>query len=108
MQLPHARMWNFSYIFGKRDTLCLYEAFIAFHRLNIQATILLYAPALLHLEYRYRQTDILLTEKKSKYRLICHRNVRDICTCLYKIVNLLKSYNNVHVMTYTSKIMLTG
>ena len=30
--------------------------------------------------YTDRQTDILLTEKKSHYRLICHRNVRDICT----------------------------
>ena len=55
-----------------------------------------------------RQTYILLTEKKSHYRLICHRNVRDICTCIYTIVNLLKSYNNVHGMTYTTKIMLTG
>ena len=36
-----------------------------------------------------RQTDILLTEKN--YRLICHRNERDICTCIYKIVSLLKS-----------------
>ena len=55
-----------------------------------------------------RQTDILLTEKVSHYRLICHRNVRDICKCIYKIVNLLKSYNNVHGMKHTTKIMLTG
>ena len=55
-----------------------------------------------------RQTDILLTEKKSHYRLICHRNERDICTCIYKIVNLLKSYGNLHGMTYTTKIMLSG
>ena len=47
-----------------------------------------------------RQTDILLTEKKSHYRLICHRNERDICTCIYKIVSLLKSYDNIHGMTY--------
>ena len=46
-----------------------------------------------------RQTDILLTEKKSHYRLICHRNERDICTCIYKIVSLLKSYDNIHGMT---------
>ena len=55
-----------------------------------------------------RRTDILLTEKKSHYRLICHRNERDICTCIYKIVNLLKSYDNIHGMTYTTKIMLSG
>ena len=55
-----------------------------------------------------RQTDILLTEKKSHYRLICHRNERDICTCIYKIVSLLKSYDNIHGMTYTTKIMLSG
>ena len=55
-----------------------------------------------------RQTDILLTEKKSHYRLICHRNERDICTCIYKIVDLLKSYDNIHGMTYTTKIMLSG
>ena len=56
----------------------------------------------------YRQTDILLTEKKSHYRLICHRNERDICTCIYKIVSLLKSYDNIQGMTYTTKIMLSG
>ena len=56
----------------------------------------------------YRQPDILLTEKKSHYRLICHRNERDICTCIYKIVSLLKSYDIIHGMTYTTKIMLSG
>ena len=54
-----------------------------------------------------RQTGILLTEK-SHYRLICHKNGRDICTCIYKIVNLLKSHDNIHGMTYTTKIMLSG
>ena len=39
-----------------------------------------------------RQTDILLTEKKSHYRLICHRNERDICTCIYKIVQSTVPY----------------
>ena len=48
------------------------------------------------------------TETKSHYRLICHRNERDICTCIYKIVSLLKSYDNIHGMTYTTKIMLSG
>ena len=32
----------------------------------------------------------------------------EICTCIYNIVNLLKSYDNIHSMTYTTKIMLTG
>ena len=59
----------------------------------------------------YRQTDrqtyILLTER-SHYRLICHRNERYICTCIYKIVNLLKSYDDIHGITYRTKIMLSG
>ena len=54
------------------------------------------------------QTDrYFIDRKKSHYRLICHRNERDICTCIYKIVNLLKSYDNIHGMTYTTKIMLS-
>ena len=31
----------------------------------------------------------------------------EICTCIYNIVNLLKSYDNIHSMTYITKIMLT-
>ena len=34
--------------------------------------------------------QIFYWQKESHYRLICHRNERDICTCIYKIVNLLK------------------
>ena len=52
-----------------------------------------------------RQIDILLTEK-SHNRFICHRNEREICTCIYRIVNLLKSYDNLHGMTNLTKIML--
>ena len=32
----------------------------------------------------------------------------EICTCIYNIVNLLKSYDNIHSMTYITKIMLAG
>ena len=32
----------------------------------------------------------------------------EMCTCIYNIVNLLKSYDNIHSMTYITKIMLTG
>ena len=39
---------------------------------------------------------------------LCHRNKREICTRIYNIVNLLKSYDNIHSMTYITKIMLTG
>ena len=46
--------------------------------------------------------------RKEKSLLICHRIERDICTCIYKIVNLLKSYDNIHGMTYTTKSMLSG
>ena len=56
-----------------------------------------------YLKFCTRQTDILLTEKKSHYRFICYRNERDISTCIYEIVNLLKSYDNIHGMTYTIK-----
>ena len=89
--------------------------------------------------------QIFYWQKKSHYRLICHRNERDICTCIYKNLNLLKSYDNIqtdryfidrkkditdlfviemkeiyvhvytrilidniHDMTYTTKIMLSG
>ena len=46
-----------------------------------------------------RQTDRYFIDKnKSHYRPICHSNERDICTCLYKNVNLLKSYDNIHGM----------
>ena len=58
-------------------------------------------------ESRHTDRQIFYWQKKSHYRLICHRNERDICTCIYKIVNLLKSYDNIHGMTYTTKIMLS-
>ena len=32
----------------------------------------------------------------------------EICTCIYNILHLLKSYDNIHSMTYITKIMLTG
>ena len=32
----------------------------------------------------------------------------EICTSIYNIVNLLKSYDNIHSMTYINKIMVTG
>ena len=32
-----------------------------------------------------------IDRNKSHYRLICHSNKRDICTCIYKNVSLLKS-----------------
>ena len=34
--------------------------------------------------------------------------MKEICTCIYKIVNLLKSYDNIHGMTNMTKIMLSG
>ena len=53
--------------------------------------------------YTNRQTGIFFDRKKDHYRLICHKNERDICLCIYKIVNLLKSYDNIHGMTYITK-----
>ena len=50
-----------------------------------------------------RQTDrqTFYWQKDSQSRLICH-------TCIYNIGNLLKSYDNIHSMTYITKITLTG
>ena len=39
---------------------------------------------------------------------MCVCNERDICACIYKIVNLLKLYDNIHGMTNITKIMLSG
>ena len=44
--------------------------------------------------------QIFYWQKKSHYRLICHRNERDICTCIYKNLNLLKSYDNIQTDRY--------
>ena len=47
-----------------------------------------------------RQTDrYFIDRNKSHYRLICHSNKRDIYTCIYKNVSLLKSYDNIHGMS---------
>ena len=61
-----------------------------------------------------RQRDILLTEKKVITDLFVIQ-IKEIYyvgpnrpTCIYKIVNLGKSYDNIHGTTYTTKIMLSG
>ena len=47
----------------------------------------------------YRQTDrYFIDRNKSHYRLICHSNKRDICTCIYKNVSLLKSYESIYIV----------
>ena len=53
-----------------------------------------------------RQTDIFIDKKKVNPDLFVIEI--EICTCIYNIVNLLKSYDNIHSMTYITKIMLTG
>ena len=45
-------------------------------------------------------TDLFVIKMKEIY---VHVSV-----CIYKIVNLSKSYDNIHGMTYTIKIMLSG
>ena len=37
-----------------------------------------------------------IDRNKSHYRLICHSNKRDICTCIYKNVSLLVVFRYVH------------
>ena len=55
----------------------------------------------------YRQTDRYFIDRK-KVNPDLFVIVMEICTCIYNIVNLLKSYDNIHSMTYINKIMLTG
>ena len=58
-------------------------------------------------KYDYRQTDRYFIDRK-KVNPDLFVIELEICTCIYNIVNLLKSYDNIHSMTYTAKIMLTG
>ena len=45
------------------------------------------------------QTDrYLIDRNKRHYRLICHSNKRDICTCIYKNISLLKSYMTIYMV----------
>ena len=56
---------------------------------------------------RHRQTDRYFIDRK-KVNPDLFVIELEICTCIYNIVNLLKSYDNIHSMSYTTKIMLTG
>ena len=65
--------------------------------------------------HRTQETSLLGTRQTDRY-FIDRKKVNpdlfvielEICTCIYNIVNLLKSYDNIHSMSYTTKIMLTG
>ena len=65
---------------------------------------------------RETQRDTLDTDRQTDRYFIDRKKVNpdlfvieiEICTCIYNIVNLLKSYDNIHSMTYITKIMLTG
>ena len=54
-----------------------------------------------------RQTDRYFIDRKKVNPDLFVIEI-EICTCMYNIVNLLKSYDNIHSMTYITKIMLTG
>ena len=54
-----------------------------------------------------RQTDRYFIDRKKVNPDLFVIEI-EICTCIYNIVNLLKSYDNIHSMTYINKIMLTG
>ena len=54
-----------------------------------------------------RQTDRYFIDRKKVNPDLFVIEI-EICTCIYNIVNLLKSYDNIHSMTYITKIMLTG
>ena len=54
-----------------------------------------------------RQTDRYFIDRKKVNPDLFVIEI-EICTCIYNIVNLLKSYDNIHSMTYITKIMVTG
>ena len=56
----------------------------------------------------YRQTDRYVIDRKKVNPDLFVIEIRVICTSIYNIVNLLKSYDNIHSMTYGTKIILTG
>ena len=57
---------------------------------------------------RQTQTDRYFIDRKKVNPDIIVIEIREICTPIYNIGNLLKSYDNIHSMTYITKIMLTG
>ena len=56
----------------------------------------------------HRQTDRYFIDRKKVNPDLFVIEIREISVHIYKIVNLLKSYDNIHSMTYITKIMLTG
>ena len=59
---------------------------------TVSSDHVLYDTTILYHVQTDRQTDrYFIDRNKSHYRLICHSNKRDICTCIYKNVSLLKS-----------------
>ena len=55
----------------------------------------------------YRQTDRYFIDRKKVIPDLFVIEI-EICTSIYNIVNLVKSYDNIHSMTYITIIMLTG
>ena len=66
-------------------------------------------PTMQCLKYRQIQTDRYFIDRKKVNPNLFVIEI-EICTCrpMYNIFNLLKSYDNIHSMTYITKIMLTG
>ena len=60
------------------------------------------------LSSNHRQTERYLIDRKKVNPDLFVIEIREICTSIYNIVNLLKSYDNIHSMIYITKIMLTG
>ena len=75
--------------------------------LNLSAYGPAYYLSLLHCYQTDRQTDRYFIDRKKVNPDLFVIEI-EICTCIYNIVNLLKSYDNIHSMTYITKIMLTG
>ena len=54
------------------------------------------------------QTDRYFIDRKKLLTYLFVIEMKEIfCTCIYKIGNLLKSYDNIHGMTNINKIMLS-
>ena len=54
------------------------------------------------------QTDRYFIDRKKVNPDLFVIEMRERNMYIYNIVNLLKSYDNIHSMTYITKIMLTG
>ena len=59
------------------------------------------------MKINHRQTDRYFIDRKKVNPDLFVIEI-EICTCIYNIVNLLKSYDNIHSMTYMRDSIILG